>query len=125
MSKEAENQTFNIGDIISRCVELAKLEYGEFKQEFVGYKVGNYWWDGWEWDNDDLTIIITQEQMQSLTTDDDKLNDMVGITMKELHHLLETNLEYYNFDDNISIRRCYKTLNQGWKRELLHIINGL
>jgi hypothetical protein len=115
-------ERLHIGDVISRLVELAKTEYGEFEQEFVGYKVGDYWTENWEWDDNEL---ITQDKMQSLITDDIELNNIVGIHMKELHHLLETNLEHYNFEDNISIKRCYKVLNKGWQRELLEIINGL
>ena len=121
-SIENEKQPSCLGDVISRLVELAKAEYGEFEQEFVGYKVGSYWTEVYEWADIDL---ITQEQMDSFKNNDTELNNIVGISMKELHHLLETDLQYYNFDDNISVKRCYKVVNKGWKRELLHLINGL
>jgi hypothetical protein len=117
-----ESANSDLAAVISRLVELAKAEYGEFEQEFMGYKVGNYWTEEYEWADIDL---ITQEQMDSFKNNDTELNNIVGISMKELHHLLETDLQYYNFDDNISVKRCYKVLNKGWKRELLQLINGI
>lgn len=122
--EKEEHNTTCLDSAIKLLVKLAKSKYGDYQREFIGYKVGNYWWEGWEWDNEDLTTIITQEQMQSLLNDDKELNNIVGIDIKELYHLLETNLEYYNFNDDISIRRCYK-VNKGWKIEFISILNKI
>ena len=91
-------QETKIFPLISLLVKLAKKEFGEFEEEFVWYKVGNNWTE--EWDDIDL---ITQQEMLSFKNNYDELNDVVGISPEELEHLLNTDLKYYYFDDNIFV----------------------
>jgi hypothetical protein len=102
------------GSVISRLVELAKAEYGEFKQEFIGYKVGNQWIDDWDFD------VIPFEKIK------DESTYINPITDKDLENLSKSIDEFFYCEDNsVIIRRCYNVINKGWKRELLHLINDL
>jgi len=108
---EAKSQPSCLGAVVSRLVELAKTEYGEFKQEFIGYKVGNRWVDDWDMD----TV-----PFEKIKDEDDYITD------KDLENLSKSTDEFFYCQDNsVIIRRCYSVINKGWKRELLHLINGL
>ena len=115
-SLENENQPSCLGAVISRLVELAKAEYGEYKEEIIGYELG--YCDG----------IETYWSEEVYPLDELKPDDFYGEPTKndiENRKLSDEQYFWYGEKNEYCIAKRVKVLNRGWKIQLLHIINGL
>ena len=113
---EAPNQPSCLGAVISRLVELGKVEYGEYEEEVIGYELG--YCDGIEtyWSEDVLPL------------DELKPDDFYGEpTMKDVENRKLSDEQYFWYGERneYCIAKRVKVLNRGWKIELLHFINSL
>ena len=63
-----------IVEAMTNLVELAKIEFGEQEQEFIGYKVGSRWIDDWDFDIIPFEKIKDESTYTSPITDKDLEN---------------------------------------------------
>jgi hypothetical protein len=101
-----ESKSFE--SVFDDLVKFAKAKYGEFEQEFIGYKIGSIYLDDWDFE------IIPFDKIK------DESTNISPITDKDLDDLAKSTDEFFFCEDkSVVIRRCYKIINKGWKRELI------
>ena len=100
-------------DAFSKVVELAKAEFGEYKEELEGYEKGSYSGGG---------EIFWSEEVVPIT--ELQANDDYGMPSDEdVRKRLQSNDQYYWYDgQQYVIAKRMRVVNRGWQLHLYDLI---
>ena len=101
---------------LTRLTELAKAEFGEYKEELIGYEMGVNCHTEVIWSGNVFFL-------EQLTQEDDAYGEPTRI---DLMNRERSNEEFYWYDDyQYVIARRVKVTNKGWKLMLLDLVRNL
>jgi hypothetical protein len=106
--------TDNLKAALNHLIELAKIEFGEYREEIIGYEKGEYIGNDIFWSDEILSLSELQK------------NDEYGMPSdKDIFNRQNSSEQYYWYGNNFVIAKRVKILNEGWQIKLLKTINSI